>query len=222
MAKTRCWVTGVELGRGEGRVLNQVVAVALRQQLAAKVAVLDQVLAAVGGMAGHSERALELGVRPWHRRVVSTFVADGHSAMFAEPQLFSTEDEAIAQSAARQRLLAEQHPWIGARVKALSPAEWALVRGRLPSARAGLNSAQTLAMRRAGLDIALALAAGPEEPGGIQRWLRSGGAEELVDRLAPPAGERAAIAELLAQRLAVPADHASEASQAEGLDPGLP
>lgn len=201
MATTRCWITGVEIRREDAWALDRERAVSLRQELAGRLAVLDQVLEQLGPFAGQGPRALQLGAKPHFRRLVTGFVAQGWMSMFGDPDLFALQHDMTERTVARFREEAERHPWLGTRARACTAEAWPDLRNAAAAARQGVASRDAQRMRRVGLDLALALAQPEAERTQLASWLRSQDPEALVAALSPPARDRAECLELLEIRL---------------------
>ena len=184
--RARCWMTGVEIQRGDAWVLDRARAASIRQELAGRLAVLDKFLEEYGVVAGTSDRAAELGAKPWFRRAVSGFVAKGYGGMFGDETLFVLQTDDQARSLERKRSMASRHPWLGDRFREMSEDEFARVRHRSHVARGPLNTQDQLRMRRIGLDLALAEVGPGDTPGALASWMATTALETILEAVSPP------------------------------------
>ncbi len=197
MGRTRCWMTGVEIERDDAWVLDRTRAAAIRQDMAGRLAVIDQLLEQFGPVAGFNTRAEELGAKAYFRRAVSGFVAKGYGQMFSEPALFVLQSVDSTRTMNQQRESATRHPWLGERFRQMTAEQFQRVRGRSHVVRNGLTHADQLRARRLGLDWALAELGPGEDAHALDAWLSATTPELVLQAINPPEQHRATCFELI-------------------------
>lgn len=178
--QTRCWETGVQLPLSRAFGLDIVAALREYERLAAKTHVLHDLVEELAPPAGNGERAQELDLPPYVRRVVSEAMAEAHVAAVGLEGLFRPLPELVAERRARWLQRAVRVQGIGERVDKMVEEE----KKRFSNTAAGFRKRFPAPVRNKAaavfLDAHLALRYLDAGAASIEAWLAEIDIEEII------------------------------------------